>query len=71
MPYNYSKLRGKIKEVYGSETKFAAAMGDCMARPTLSLKLNGKSAWSQVEMQKVLDLLGEPFSKAGIYFFSK
>lgn len=70
MPYNYSKLRGKIREVYGTETKFAEAMSDMMSRQTLSTKLNGHYEWTQQEMHKVLKLLHEPISKAGIYFFS-
>lgn len=71
MPYNYSRLRGKIREVYGTETKFAEALGDTMARPTLSLKLNGKAEWSQVEMHSVMKLLKEPITKIGYYFFYK
>ena len=37
--FDYSKLRGKIKEVFGTQAKFAKAMG--MSTVTLSAKLNG------------------------------
>ena len=36
--FDYSKLRGKIKEVFGTQAKFAKAMG--MSTVTLSAKLN-------------------------------
>ena len=40
MAFNYSKLRGRIIEKYGSQSDFAKAFG-CSDR-TLSLKMNGK-----------------------------
>lgn len=63
----YSKLRGKITEVYGTQGKFAEAMG--MDRSTLSLKLNGKSEWSRIEVEKACKLLGIPIQDVCIYFF--
>ena len=45
MSASYAKLRGKIKEKFGSQDSFAAAME--MDRSTLSLKLNGKSDWTR------------------------
>lgn len=68
MEFDYSRLRGKIKEVYKTEYAFCHAM-DCMAKSTLSLKLNGKTEWSQEEMYKATQLLSEPVSKIGYYFF--
>lgn len=70
MPYNYSKLRGKIREMYGTETSFAEAMG-LINRSTLSIKLNGKAEWTQGEIEKIMVLIKEPTSKIGTYFFSK
>lgn len=40
--FDYSKLRGKIKEVFGTQAKFAKAMG--MSTVTLSAKLNGTAS---------------------------
>ena len=38
MAFDFSKLRGKIKEVFGTQEKFAKAMG--MSSVSLSAKLN-------------------------------
>lgn len=67
MSANYSKLRGKIKEVYGVQDSFAAAIG--MDRSTLSLKLNGKSDWTREEIVKSCHALNIPFTEVSAYFF--
>lgn len=67
MSANYSKLRGKIKEIYGIQDAFAAAIG--MDRSTLSLKLNGKSDWTREEIVKSCHALYIPLSKVPAYFF--
>lgn len=66
---NYSKLRGKIKEVFGSQDAFATAMG--IDRSTLSLKLNGKSDWTRLEIEKACPLLNIPIVEVYAYFFTK
>lgn len=68
MSANYAKLRGKIKEKFGSQDNFAEAMG--MDRSTLSLKLNGKSDWTRTEIEKACALLDIPLSEAYAYFFT-
>lgn len=65
---SYSKLRGKIIEVFGTQEAFAEAMG--MAKCTLSLKLNGKSAWTQDEIVKACQLLGISITEVYLYFFT-
>ena len=40
MSYNYSALLGKIVEVFGTQAKFAEALG--VSEHTVSLRLNGK-----------------------------
>lgn len=67
--YNYRKLRGKIREIYGTQATFAKALG--MAKSTLSLKLCNKAGWEQTEMLKALTLLGEDVSSISMYFFEK
>ena len=69
MSFNYARLRGKIREVLGSETALALALG--MSRSTISMKLNGKAEWSQQEMLKVVELLGEPISEVNNLFFAQ
>lgn len=68
MEYNYSKLNGKIKEVFGTQTAFAKAME--MGQTSLSLKLNNKAEWSQDEMEKAMDLLSIPRQSVRTYFFT-
>lgn len=65
---SYSKLRGKIKEVFGTQDAFAQAMG--MDRSTLSLKLNNKSEWTMTEIEKACCLLGIPINEVYLYFFT-
>ena len=68
MEYNYSKLNGKIKEVFGTQSAFAKAME--MGQTSLSLKLNNKAEWSQDEMEKAMDLLSIPRQSVRTYFFT-
>lgn len=64
---SYSKLRGKIRETFGTQGTFAAAMG--MNTATLSAKLNGKSDWTRAEMERACPLLGIPMVDMHEYFF--
>lgn len=64
---DYSKLRGKIKEVFGSETAFSEAMG--YNRSTISAKLNNRSEWTRADIEKACDLLGIPMADVALYFF--
>lgn len=68
MKKRYSKLRGRILEVFGGQKPFAAAMG--MGPDTLCLKLGGKSEWTRVEMVEACRLLGIPLVEVNIYFFA-
>lgn len=65
---SYSKLRGKIREVFGTQEAFAEAMG--MDKSTMSLKLNGKSEWTMTEIEKACYLLGIPINEVYLYFFT-
>lgn len=47
MEFDYSVLRGKIRELYGSEKAFASAI--VMASATLSMKLNNRREFTQGE----------------------
>lgn len=68
MSFNYDKLRGKIVEVFGSQRKFAKAMG--WSERTLSLKLNGVRSWKQPDICKAIRLLHLKESDIPIYFFN-
>lgn len=68
MAFNYSKLRGRIIEKYGSQSDFAKAFG-CSDR-TLSLKMNGKRPWKQTEILSAIKLLELSEEDIQDYFFT-
>lgn len=67
--FDYSKLLGKITEVFGTNSNFAAQMG--ISDRTLSLKLNNKVEWKQTEIisaKRLLNILDEDVYH---YFFKE
>lgn len=68
MPYNYSKLLGRIVEKTGTQYKFAEAIG--LSERTVSLKLNGKIGWKQQEIMKACQILDIDKSEICEYFFA-
>lgn len=69
MKWNYNKLRGKIKEVCGTQDAFAEKLG--IGRVSLSQRLNNILEFSQQEIYKSCDILNIPMSEITIYFFTK
>lgn len=68
MPYNYSKLLGRIVEKVGTQSNFASKME--LSERTISLKLNGKIGWKQSEIAKACDVLSIPDTDIPAYFFA-
>lgn len=68
MSFDFSKLSGKIVEVFGTQYNFAVAMQ--LSERTLSLKLNNKVSWRTVEVGKACELLGIPKTEIPDYFFN-
>lgn len=68
MNFEYSKLRGKIKEVFGTQDNFAKALG--IGRVSLSQRLNNYLDFSQEEINKAYILLNLSKEEIPIYFFS-
>ena len=66
---SYTKLKGRIVEKFGTQNNFAQAMD--MNRSTLSLKLNAKSEWSRLEVEKACGLLDIGIAEVGAYFFTE
>ena len=66
---SYAKLRGKIREVFGSEGAFAGAIG--MNPTSLSAKLGNKSPWKREEIERACLLLNIPIEEVYLYFFTK
>ena len=48
MEFEYAKVKGKIREKFGTQADFASAMG--LSATTISDKLNNKSPWTQKEI---------------------
>lgn len=67
MIFQYNKLKGKIKECFGTQRKFAEALG--VSERTLSLKLNNKIYFSQEEIEKASELLN--INDVKLYFFTQ
>lgn len=64
---DYSKLVGAIKDHFGKQCIFAAAMG--LSERSVSLKLNNLRGWTQKEMRRFCDLLGLSYTEIPNYFF--
>ena len=67
--YNYSKLKGRIKELEMTQGEFAEKIG--IAEPTLYKRFNHQSYFSQIEIEKAMHILNEPLSKVQLYFFTQ
>lgn len=68
MAFDYSKLKGRITEMFGTQDKLAQAIG--ITSPTLSLKLRGKSEFSQNEIAKLSEILAIDKQDISTYFFT-
>lgn len=66
---SYAKLRGKIREVFGTNKAFADEMK--MDNSSLSFKLNNKAPWKREEIEKACLLLNIPIEEVHIYFFTR
>lgn len=68
MPFDYSKLRGRIVEKFGSETKFAEELG--MSIQQISPKLTNKKTITKKDILTWSEKLEIPVSDIGLYFFT-
>lgn len=69
MPFDYSKLRGRIVEKYKNQSAFSKELG--ISERSLSLKLNGKIAWKQPEIIAAINLLELSKQDIQTYFFEE
>ena len=67
MTFEYKKLSGRIKEKFGSQKVFAAAMR--LSERSLSLKICGRVDWKQAEIMRACELLGIAPEEIHSYFF--
>ena len=66
--FDYSRLRGRIVEKFGTIQTFSKAFG--ITNPTMSAKLNGKSSFTSDEIVKACELLDIDPSEINAYFFA-
>lgn len=69
MRFDYSALRGRIVECYGTSEAFAKEIG--MSRSSLSQKLNNKVCWRQEDIENARAALGLSVAELNKYFFTK
>lgn len=65
---SYAKLRGRIREMYGTDAAFSTVVG--INKSTLSKKLNNKSDWSRSEMEAACKALDISLEDMVAYFFT-
>lgn len=66
--FDYSKLKGKIKECYDTQENFTKALG--LSRTSLNQRLNNRLEFSQREILKTCKLLNINEDKIKEYFFT-
>lgn len=66
--FKYLKLRARIKEKYGTEGKFAEALG--LSQMSVSRKFNDKTQFSSDDIRTWCELLEIPIEDSGLYFFA-
>ena len=69
MQFDYSKLLGRIKECGYTQERLAEEIG--ISKATMSVKLNNKAHFGQVETFRICVALGISSSEIGAYFFTK
>ena len=67
--FNYSKLRGRMVEKFGTIEKTAEASN--IRRDMISQALNGKRAFTQQEISTLAEVLEIPKLEIGTYFFTQ
>lgn len=69
MRFDYSALRGRIVERYGTTAAFADEIG--MSKSSVSQKLNNKVCWQQKDIESARVALGINVADLGKYFFTQ
>lgn len=75
--YDYSMLRGKIRELFGSEKNFLTELKKELEKSKLSIssgtfnsRINGTSYFKQPEMEAICKLLRISMKQLNEYFFT-
>lgn len=68
MKFDYSKLLGRIKEFGYTQETLAKEIG--ITESSMSLKLNNKAYFKQIEIRRICKVLSIADSEIGVYFFA-
>lgn len=67
--YDYSKLKGKIRELGMTQNEYAKKIG--ISEQTLNFRFDNRRHFKQDEIEKTMILFNEPLEHIQIYFFTK
>jgi hypothetical protein len=67
--YDYSKLRGRIVEKYGTLSKFAEVLGTSLV--VVSNKMTNKTGFSRADIERWAELLDISGDEYDLYFFAR
>lgn len=68
MIFDYSKLKGKIKEQFNNRKDFVKLIG--LSLNSLSKKLNNKVPFTSPEIYRIVEVLGIDVSEIHVYFYT-
>lgn len=68
MQFDYSKLRGRVREMTKTQEALAAEAG--MKEATYSQKINNNSEFKQSEILQICEVLNIPHDQIHAYFFT-
>lgn len=68
MAFDYSKLKGRIVEKFGTQAALSKQLG--ISEHSLSAKLCNKSRFTQGEINQLCQLLNISTKEIGSYFFN-
>ena len=66
--YDYSKLKGKIRECFSTQSEFAQKLK--ISDTSLSYKLNNKTVFDQDEIQESIEIFNLTPKETMDYFFT-
>lgn len=66
--YDYSKLKGRIKECFSTQYEFAQKLG--ISETSLSYKLNNKTVFDQDQIQDSIQIFNLTPQETMDYFFT-
>lgn len=68
MIFDYSKLKGKIKEQFNNRKDFVKLIG--LSLNSLSKKLNNKVPFISPEIYRIVEVLGIDVNEIHVYFYT-